>query len=85
MSHVSTYALGLYRGAYYLNILTAMGQYRRPLTKGQSIVIGILWVGFLILFLLYAELTVFSILILFMSSFIVLYPVYRSYQQRKGE
>lgn len=62
-----------------------MGQYRRPLSKVQSIIVGGLWFIFLLLFLKYAELNAFSLLILLMASFIVLYPIYRSYQQRQGE
>lgn len=62
-----------------------MGQYRRPLTMGQSIVIVGLWLVFLLLFLRYAVLTLMSFLVLLMASFIVLYPVYRSYRQRQSE
>lgn len=59
-----------------------MAQYRRPLTKVQSIIIGVLWLIFVLLFFRYAALTVFSFLILLMASFIVLYPIYRSWEQR---
>lgn len=57
--------------------------YRRPLGKSQSVIIALLWLVFVVLFLMEVKVTLFSLIILFSSAFIVFYPIVKSYRERK--
>lgn len=57
--------------------------YRRPLTRGQSLTIALLWLLFAITYLYHVRLTLVSLFILGLSGFVVFYPIRKSLRERK--
>lgn len=57
--------------------------YKRPLNKRQSQIITILWLIFAIVFLFKVRITLFTLIVLAASAFIVFYPINKSYKQRR--
>lgn len=59
--------------------------YKRPLSPRQSFIITALWLVFAIAYLSRVPITLFSLIILGISAFVVFYPIQRSRKQTKSK